>query len=69
MADYEITVTRREPNPDYKPFVQKPYYSERDERQSNEIEFHLTRLMVATLTEAEYDVVKRALIQHWSEAR
>ena len=61
--DYDIVVTRRLRNPVFKPhdgFSQD--YRKPEERQE-----HLTtRTIQATLTDDEYELVKRALIEFWA---
>jgi hypothetical protein len=68
MADYELTITRREPNPQYVPApAPDPYYPhrERDERTPEQRSVYIERVLSVTLTDAEYEVVKQAVITHW----
>jgi hypothetical protein len=56
---YELTVTRRVENQD----AQSLRFSSYGEKEQQFIE---QRAMSVTLTEAEYEVVKQALITHWA---
>jgi hypothetical protein len=65
MADYVLSIQRRERNPDYKPEPMHGYG--RDDREPNEREFYLSqRAMEVTLTESEFDVIKHGLIEYWA---
>lgn len=71
MADYEITITRAERNPFYKPAPTRGMYDNyhEDSREPQEREFDVRRVLHASLTDDEYDAVKRALVEHWTAAK
>lgn len=54
---YEITITKREENPDFKPG--KTYYSERE----CEPQFLSTKELHTVLTETEFMAVKKACLE------
>ena len=72
MPDYELTITRIDPNPHYKPEPRREayeYHLHDDPRSEQERTHDVRRLMTATLDEGEYEAVKQALIQYWARSR
>lgn len=69
MADYEITITRSERNPEYQPpRMSLDYGHGYDTRTPDQQrEFNERRVVTATLTDAEYEAVKKALVIHWAQ--
>lgn len=64
MAEYEITIVRRVPNPEYQSCQPFGYRESRQEQQ----QYTEFRTLNAALTEAEYEAVKQALIAHWAKS-
>ena len=62
---YEFTITRRLPNPKYVQQASDYSYDRRDADQRER--WLLERAITVTLSDAEYEVVKRALIEHWTK--
>ena len=69
MSDYVVTIERRERNPRYvaPPNSQESGCYNRDQRTPEQVEFFLTRVLLVTLGEAEYEAVKRAIVTHWND--
>ena len=61
--EYDLTITRRVPNPVFVPERVGGY----DQRESNQREpYLLIRTLSVMVSDAEFEAIKRALIQHWS---
>ncbi len=65
MAEYEISIVKREPNPAYEPCRPPADYYERQRQEQPQ--YLEQRQLAVTLTAAEFDVVKQALIAHWAK--
>ena len=62
MVDYEITIIKRVLNPEYQPKHPIDCYQSQQER----AQFLEQRQVTATLTDAEFNVIKQALLTHWA---